>query len=73
MTTYRLWYSASASTYIDVEADDPDEAIDKADEVGLPGLCAHCSGWRTPGIDLSDWEPGEDGRGNVLEPEAIRP
>lgn len=71
MTTYRLYYSAGASTYIDVEADDPDEAIDKADLIGLPRLCAQCSGWGKPGVDLGEWEPAEDGRGNILDPEVV--
>ncbi|MGW5519061.1 hypothetical protein [Nocardia africana] len=49
-----------ASTSIEVEAESPEDAIQKTE--GLePHLCASCSGHgNPPGIDLSyDWEPTE--------------
>lgn len=59
MPKYRVYYQAGAGTYVDVEAEDENDAADKADEVfAPPQLCAHCSGWdNPPGIDISDWEP----------------
>jgi hypothetical protein len=63
MAKYRVYYEVVASASIEVEADDPTEAMDKADDmfdIG-PSLCAHCalglgSG---PAIDLGGWEPSE--------------
>jgi hypothetical protein len=60
METYRVFYEATASTYIDVEAENADDAADKADEIFEgPDVCAQCAGYGqdTPGIELGDWEP----------------
>lgn len=61
MPIYRVVLQQMASTVIEVEAEDPNSAIDKAIEQEPGGLCASCSGWNNPpGIDLSyDWEPTE--------------
>ena len=61
MSKYRLYYETVATTYIDVEADDEDEARDKAfDEFDPPDVCAYCAGMGYgggPGIELGEWEP----------------
>lgn len=67
MPKYRLYYRTGASTYIDVEAANQDEAIEKAEqEFDPPYLCAQCSGWGRPGVDLGEWEP-EDGTDAIVE------
>lgn len=46
MTTYTVYYSTTASTSIDVEADSPEDAREVADEsFEAPMICAQCSGW----------------------------
>lgn len=54
MTAYSVHFTTPASRIVRVEADDPDEAIEKADnEVGCV-LCHQCAGE----IDLAGvWEP----------------
>lgn len=58
MTTYRVYLETYASTAITVEADDPDEALDKAYERAPSRLCHQCTGYGgLPGIELAgDWE-----------------
>jgi hypothetical protein len=58
MAKYLVDLTATASTTITVEADNPDDAADKAYAAGTPTLCAQCSGWNNPpGVELSgDWE-----------------
>lgn len=58
---YRVAMVQTASTMVEVEAEDVDDAIDKAWQEAPGGLCAQCSGWgHGPGIDLAgDWEPSE--------------
>jgi hypothetical protein len=65
---YRLYYETVASTYVEVEAEDADAAVDKAwDEAEFPQLCAQCSGWgRSYSLDLGEWEP-VDGEGGIEE------
>lgn len=68
MTKYRVNFTTVASAGIKIEADSADEAIEKADEIGIPGLCAQCSGWgREIGIDLGEWEPDERYPVDVIE------
>jgi hypothetical protein len=43
--TYKVHLTGHQSAAITVEAEDPDDAIDKALNEGIPGICAHCSGW----------------------------
>lgn len=44
MATYTVYLKTFAETAVKVEADDPDEAIDKAYNE-TPTICAQCSGW----------------------------
>jgi hypothetical protein len=61
MTAYIVYLATSASTSVEVEADSPEEAEDKAYQAKLPTLCAQCSGWNNPpGVELNDtWEISE--------------
>lgn len=56
MATHRVHFVATASTYIDVEADSREDAVDKAlDHAGdLPGLIADNE------FDLGEWEAQAD-------------
>lgn len=48
MAEFAVHFEGMAGVTVRVEAEDYDEAIDKAYE-GLPGgLCANCSGWDRP-------------------------
>jgi hypothetical protein len=71
MPKYRVYLQTVASTVVTVEAEDKDEAYDKALEVDLPDLCAQCSGWgRDIGIDLAGvWEtdPGQPTSASIEE------
>lgn len=55
---YRVSMVQTASTMVEVEAEDIDDAIDKAWQEAPGGLCAQCSGWNNPpGVDLAgEWE-----------------
>src|SRR5690606_22745350 len=63
MSTYRIYLTQTASCSVEVEADDFEEATEKAYDLVPSGLCAHCSGWgQSVGIDLGGgWEVDEDG------------
>jgi hypothetical protein len=63
MSKYRLYFNASASASVTVEADDLESAIEQAYDELPAGVCAQCSGWGGgPGIDLGgDWEFDETG------------
>jgi len=69
MAQYRLYYHTIATASVVVEADDPSEAMDKADDAfgRGPHLCGYCAlGLGThPAIDLNEWEPNDD------EPEEV--
>jgi hypothetical protein len=70
MPKYRVYLQAVASTSIEVEAADKDEAYELATSGDLPTICAHCSGWgRSQNLDLSEvWEiPGDDVEQGVEE------
>lgn len=62
MTKYVVYMTATASCSIEVEADNPDEAIDLAYEADKPYAPAFC------GFDLGDWELPSD-----MNPEYNRP
>lgn len=55
---YRVWLETVASTVIEVEAEDEEQAKDLAYEEGMPSLCAQCSGWgQDQNLELGDaWD-----------------
>ncbi len=67
MTKFRVYYTTTASSFIEVEADDADEARVVADDEWFrPSICAQCSGWgqSDAGIELGDdWEQDESAYG----------
>lgn len=67
MAKYKVQLRAYAFTTIEVEADDPDSAIDKAYDAGTPTLCAQCAGW---GNDRQNLELGEVWETTTVEDEA---
>lgn len=57
MPRYVVYFTATAETSIEVEAEDSDEAIDLAwDQIEFPTLCAHCSGGQKSSLSIGDWE-----------------
>ena len=65
---YRVSMETGAWMSITVEADDPDEAIERAYEE-IPGdICAHCSGWgQTWSRELSDdWQVSKNDDGTPI-------
>ena len=62
MPKYRVYLQTVASTTIEVEAEDKDDAYDKATSGDLPTICAQCSGWgNSQNLDLGDvWEIPQD-------------
>lgn len=66
MPKYRVHFTTGASTYVDVEADSPDEAREIADEnFDSPFICAQCSGWgQQYDLELGDeWQQDESAEG----------
>lgn len=64
MSTYRIFFTQVVSTSVEVEADDFDDAVDKAyGSDALPSsnfLCGQCSGWgQAYSIDTGEWEADE--------------
>lgn len=70
MAKYKVTLRAYAFTSVEVEADDPDEAVDKAYDAGTPTLCAQCSGWgQDTSLELNEvWEATDvyDAGGKVV-------
>jgi hypothetical protein len=62
MPKYQVLLSTVTSITIDVEADDPEAAIEAAIDQGTDGLCHQCAGYRR---DFSRDE------GDELEPDAV--
>ena len=57
MPKFTAHFQAGASASATVEADDYDEAIDKAHDEITGGLCAYCSGYgQSYGKDIGDFE-----------------
>lgn len=58
MAKFEVHMSTVSSFSVTVEADDTEDAIEKADDL-TPSICAQCSGWgKNYGLDLGDtWEP----------------
>jgi hypothetical protein len=66
MPKYRVWYSTTASTSVEVEADSPDDAREVANEAfESPMICAQCSGWgQEHDLELGDdWEQDDSEHG----------
>lgn len=51
MTKFLVTLETVASTYIEVEADSKEDAVELAFDKA-PGICAQCSGWGNPGVTL---------------------
>jgi hypothetical protein len=59
---YTVYFRTMAGTSVQVEAENEDEARDKAYDASMPTICAQCSGWGRPGVYLElgdDWEVTE--------------
>lgn len=58
MPKYRVDLVATASTTVEVEAEDKDAALEAAFAKSMPTICAQCSGWGgRQNLDLSDdWD-----------------
>lgn len=58
MAKYRVFLQTTANTYVEVEADSIEEAVDASYGQSMPRICAQCSGWGTgQNLELSDaWE-----------------
>jgi hypothetical protein len=66
MSKYVVAFSTHAATYVEVEADSPEEARERADETfEAPFICAQCSGWgQSTNLELGDsWEQDESDGG----------
>lgn len=61
MAKFIVYLTTTASTSVKVDAEDSEDAVEKAYDAGLPTICAQCSGWGSGvGLDLSDvWEVSE--------------
>lgn len=70
MATYTVYLQTIASTSVEVEADNEDEALDKAYDASMPTICAQCSGWgKESYLELGDvWEANQvaDADGKVV-------
>jgi hypothetical protein len=62
MTKYRVYLQTVASTVIEVEAEDKNEAYEIAADQDMPRICAQCSGWGSDqNLELGDvWEGDDD-------------
>lgn len=62
MSTYKIFFSTTASSVVTVEADDLESAIDLAYDELPRDVCAQCGGWgQGPGIELAgEWEVAPD-------------
>ena len=62
MPKYRVYLQTVASTVIEVEAEDKNEAYELAADQEMPTICGHCSGYGgRQTLDLGDvWEGDDD-------------
>lgn len=71
MPKYRLYFTNSISSVVEVEADDLDDAIDEAYDRLPSSPCAYCAGMglgNDPGFEIDgDWEL--DGEGTQVDDE----
>lgn len=58
MPEYTVYLKTFAHTSVTVEAEDHDEAIDKALSADMPSICAQCAGWgKSTYLELGDmWD-----------------
>lgn len=58
MPKYTVYLETCASTAISVEADNKEEAYERALEEAMPNICAQCSGWgNSQNLELGDeWD-----------------
>jgi hypothetical protein len=59
MAKYIVYLTTVASTSVEVEAEDSEDAAEKAGSADMPTICAQCSGWGRDGtyLELGDvWE-----------------
>lgn len=70
MTKYRVILETGASVSVTVEANDEEEAIERAFEDAPSEVCAQCSGWgKNWNLDLAEWAtPHEIEHGHELDP-----
>lgn len=70
MAKFIVYLTTTASTSVEVDAEDADAAIDKAYASDMPTICAQCSGWgRDTSLEVSDnWDVSEvtDAEGKVV-------
>jgi hypothetical protein len=60
MPKYDVYFTTQASGVVTVEADDEEEAREKAWDEELPTLSAKGSGWGEPwSLELGEWEQDE--------------
>ena len=62
MPKYRVYLQTVASTVIEVEAEDKNEAYELAVDQDMPTICGQCSGWGGDhNLELGDtWEGDDD-------------
>lgn len=62
MPRYRVYLQTVASTVIEVEAEDKNEAYELAVDQRMPTICGQCSGWgNSQNLELGDvWEGDDD-------------
>ena len=62
MPKYRVYLQTVASTTVEVEAEDKNEAYELAASGPMPTICAQCAGWGgDQNLDLNDvWEGDDD-------------
>ena len=62
MAKYRVSLEAVASTVIEVEAENKDDAYEAALSQSMPRICAQCSGWGgRQNLEISDeWDIPQD-------------
>lgn len=58
MSRYEVTLKGGAWVYVTVDAADPEDAIEQAQEIAPHEVCAQCSGWgREYDLELSEeWE-----------------
>lgn len=77
MAKYRVYLETTAELFVTVEADDPEEATERAFELAPSEVCAQCSGWGQPwSLDLGELDvarerPDGSGRGAEIPPELV--